>query len=85
MYNFVFGNSSEQRRRYGNSDKKTHLCAYNQGSVVTVDDSGFIRLWEINQSQITKSLEVWRSNVGGIFFNVLFSPNTEHKYFVVNA
>ncbi|KZS03496.1 Protein C12.2 [Daphnia magna] len=56
--------NSEQRRRYGNSDKKTHLCAYNQGSVVTVDDSGFIRLWEINQSQITKSLEVWRSNVG---------------------
>uniref|UniRef100_A0A0P6CK90 von Willebrand factor A domain-containing protein 8 n=1 Tax=Daphnia magna TaxID=35525 RepID=A0A0P6CK90_9CRUS len=56
--------NSEQRRRYGNSDKKTHLCAYNQGSVVTVDDSGFIRLWEINQSQITRSLEVWRSNVG---------------------
>ncbi|KAI9565843.1 hypothetical protein GHT06_009640 [Daphnia sinensis] len=56
--------NSEQRRRYGNSDKRTHLCAYDQGNVVTVDDSGFIRLWEINQSQITKSLEVWRSNVG---------------------
>jgi phosphoribosylaminoimidazole-succinocarboxamide synthase len=48
------------------SDTKVHLTAYDKGNVVTVDNSGSIRLWEINQSQIAKSLEVWKSNVGGI-------------------
>jgi hypothetical protein len=69
------GNSSQQRRRYGNSDSKIHLTAYDKGSVVTVDDSGFIRIWEVNQSQIAKSLEAWKSNVGGILSCSFFNAN----------
>lgn len=56
---------SEQRRRYGHVDSKTHLTTFDQDSVVTVDDAGTVRLWEVNQSKIAKSLTVWQSSVGG--------------------
>lgn len=66
IYNFSTEHCrSEQRRRYGNGDSKTHLTTFDQDSVITVDDAGTVRLWEVHQSQIAKSLTVWQSSVGG--------------------
>lgn len=56
----------EQRRRYGSADSKYYLATFDQDSVVTVDSDGRIRLWEVNQAQLAKSLDLWRSAVGGI-------------------
>ena len=56
----------ENRRRYGNVDtKKIHLAAYDQDSVITVDADGRIRQWEVNQSRLAKSLDLWRTAIGG--------------------
>ena len=66
-------NRIEQRRRYGNSDSQYHLATYDQDSVVTVDSDGRIRLWEVNQAQLAKSLASWRSAVGGIVHKIVNS------------
>jgi len=58
-----------QQRRYArkNASKVVpwHQTAFADDSIVTVDDNGGVRLWEVNVSRIAKSLDAWRTMVGG--------------------
>lgn len=76
---FFFLCRLENRRRYGNVDtKKIHLAAFDQDSVVTVDADGRIRQWEVNQSRLAKSLDLWRTTIGGKPYHALIKE-TELK------
>ena len=69
-----------EQRRYArkNSSKAVpwHQTAFTNDSVITVDNNGWVRLWEVNASRLAKSLNSWRSIVGGTI-TITFIHNLE--------
>jgi len=58
---------SEQRRLARKDASRPvpwHQTAFTDDSIVTVDNNGWVRLWEVNASRVAQSLNTWRTIVG---------------------
>jgi von Willebrand factor A domain-containing protein 8 len=57
----------EERRRYGAASSKTLpwlQTPLDEDHLVTVDNNGRIKLWEINAAALAQSLNIWRTAIG---------------------
>ena len=72
---FVINCRSEQRRLARKDASRPvpwHQTAFTDDSIVTVDNNGWVRLWEVNASRVAQSLNTWRTIVGGTTTQIHF-------------